>query len=214
MKNKSLGTGKIVFLIGALILFFGLRHLFPAFGTFVLVAAGIFATLVVLIVILVIYFTKQDSEEKKDGNVSADANASLAKGRASLMELRRLKTHIKNPQIRSLGEEICQIVDKILRTLKEQPEDISTARQFFNYYLPMLGSILLKYSRLEESSTATAEITQSTISCLEDMKTALEKQYTNLFEDDILDLSVDLEALSLVCKRDGLLDDDFDIMDK
>ena len=37
---------------------------------------------------------------------------------------------------------------------------------------------------------------------------AMEKQYNGLFDDDKLDLSVDMEALTLACKRDGLLEDE------
>ena len=41
--------------------------------------------------------------------------------------------------------------------------------------------------------------------CLENIKSAMDKQYQNLFEDDKLDLTVEMEALALACKRDGLL---------
>jgi hypothetical protein len=34
----------------------------------------------------------------------------------------------------------------------------------------------------------------------------MEKQYNSLFDDDKLDLTVDMEALTLACKRDGLLE--------
>ena len=36
---------------------------------------------------------------------------------------------------------------------------------------------------------------------------AMEKQYNNLFENDILDLTVEMEVLTQICKRDGLLTD-------
>ena len=36
---------------------------------------------------------------------------------------------------------------------------------------------------------------------------AMEKQYNNLFEIDILDLTVEMEVLTQICKRDGLLTD-------
>ena len=51
---------------------------------------------------------------------------------------------------------------------------------------------------------------QNTVIHSADIKTALEKQHANLFEDDMLDLSVEMEALKVNCKRDGLLaDEDF-----
>ena len=80
-------------------------------------------------------------------------------------------------------------------------------RPFFNYYLPTLEKILIKYKEIESSGVPTEEITQSTITCLEDIKMAMEKQYNNLFENDILDLTVEMEVLTQICKRDGLLTD-------
>ena len=35
----------------------------------------------------------------------------------------------------------------------------------------------------------------------------MDKQYANLFEDDKLDMSVEMEAMTLACKRDGLIED-------
>ena len=209
MKNrKTSGFSGILCLIGAVAFFLCLRHFFPALSTVFLVIAGIALVLVILLVVLVIVFSRQKPEEKERAKASADVNAILVKGRSNLMELRRLEMRVKDSRIRALSEEICRSIDRILRTLKEQPEDIPAVRQFFNYYLPTLGSILLKYVRLEESGVPTAEITENTVSCLNDIRTAMEKQYANLFEDDMLDLSVEMEALTTACKRDGLLDDE------
>lgn len=208
MKNqKSSGISGILCLIGAIALFLFLRHFFPALSTVFLVIVGIVLLLVILLVVLVIVFSKQKPTEKEGTKAATDANAILSKGRSHLMELRRLEMRVKDRRIRTLSEEICRCIDRILRTLKEQPEDIPAVRQFFNYYLPTLGSILLKYVRLEESGVPAAEITENTVSCLNDIRSAMEKQYANLFEDDMLDLSVEMEALTITCKRDGLLDD-------
>lgn len=213
MQNKSSGVFGILGVIGAVILFLVLRSFFPSLTTILLVIAGIVLLLVALLVVLVIYFSKKEPREN-GGKTSADANAVLAKARSKVVELRQLEIRAKNQQVRDLSEEICGIADKILRALKEQPKDIPSARQFLNYYLPTLGSILLKYVQVEESGMPAAELTENIITCLGDIKIAMEKQYANLFEDDMLDLSVEMEALTLACKRDGLLDDeDFSFQD-
>ena len=68
--------------------------------------------------------------------------------------------------------------------------------------------------RLEESGVPADNMTLSTISCLSDIKEAMGKQYSNLFDNDMLDLSVEMEALTLVCKRDGLLtEEDFSLQE-
>lgn len=52
------------------------------------------------------------------------------------------------------------------------------------------------------------ELAGPVMECLGNIKSAMDKQYQNLFEDDKLDLTVEMEALTLACKRDGLLDSD------
>jgi hypothetical protein len=118
---------------------------------------------------------------------------------------------IKHPEIRKVSESICSIIDKILRTLKEQPGDVPRVGRFFYYYLPTLQSILTKYTRLESTDIPAEDTAEKTLSCLKDMESAMEKQYLNLFEDDKLDLSVEMAVMTQICKRDGLLADDYQI---
>ena len=62
--------------------------------------------------------------------------------------------------------------------------------------------------RVEESGSMTEELSDNTVTHLGEIKKAMEKQYDSLFDNDKLDLSVDMEALTLACKRDGLLEDE------
>ena len=124
------------------------------------------------------------------------------------MELCRITMRIRSNEIRSLSNQICATAEKILKTLKEKPDSIPAQRQFFNYYLPTLGSILTKYLRVEKSDVPSQNMEENVVSYLKDIKNAMDKQYENLFENDILDLSVEMEAMTIACKRDGLLSDD------
>ena len=213
--SSSSGIGGILGIAVCIALLFVMRKIFPSLGKLLLAAGIVIAVLIVLVVVLVIVFSKStDKDNKKTTGLSDEVSAILSKGRSNLMELRRYSMSIKNQQIRTSSEEICKSVDKILRTLREQPEDVPDVRQFFNYYLPTFGKIMKKYAMLEKNGIPTREATESTIMCLADIKAAMEKQHTNLFEDDMLDLSVEMEALKANCKRDGLLaDEDFNVSD-
>lgn len=197
---------------------------------FTLIKIGLILSIVgvIAIVVLVIYFSthKTDAkqpnshqkteegqttkEEEPDPALTAEQNEILKNGRAHLMELRRRMTHVKHIPIRTVSGNICGEAEKILATLRKKPEKISQVRQFLNYYLPTLGSILEKYVRLEENGALTEAMTDSTLEHLIDIKHAMEAQYQALFDDDKLDLSVEMEALKIACLRDGLLtEDDF-----
>lgn len=143
-----------------------------------------------------------------------EAKGVLSKGRDNIMEVRRLGTRVKNSQVRGLSDDVCNAAEKIIRTVKEQPESLSQIRQFLNYYLPTLASILSKYVRLEESGVPEPDMTEKTVSFLTDIKKAMDKQYASLFEGDKFDLEVEMEALTIACKRDGLLvGDEFKLSD-
>lgn len=206
--RKSSGILGLLGAVGCMVLFWFLKGVFPRLATLLLIIGAIILVLIVLLVVFVmcLAFSKPKGEEKK--SATGDISTVIAKGRAGLLESRRTAMKIKNQQVRTIAEEICRQAEKILNTLREQPENISQVRQFLNYYLPTFGSILLKFTRMEESSTLTPELLKSTIACLGDIRTAMEKQYRNLFEDDELDLMVEMEALTIACKRDGLLADE------
>lgn len=134
--------------------------------------------------------------------------AVFSQSRSDLMELRRLIMEIKDTEVKNLSREICEIADRILKTWKEQAEDPSAIRQFLNYYMPTFRSVLSKYRKMEAGGVLDPELAVPVMECLGNIKSAMDKQYQNLFEDDKLDLTVEMEALTLVCKRDGLLDAD------
>lgn len=155
---------------------------------------------------------KQKQQAIPPCDLSPEAMQIMTKGRNHLKELRRLLSRIGNLNVKKRGEDICVEVERILGALQQQPEDIPMVRQFFNYYLPTLGNILLKYLRLEEAGMATEQTTVKVMSCLGEIKVAMEKQYAAIFENDILDLTVEMESLTQAVKRDGLLvSDDFTI---
>lgn len=200
---------------------------------FTLIKIGMILSIVgiIAVVVLVIYFSTHKTENKKttdqkttedpitakeeeepDPALTDEQNDILKKGRSHLMELRRRMTHVQHIPIRTVGGNICDEAEKILRTLRKKPEKISQVRQFFNYYLPTLGTILEKYVRLEENGALTEEMSDNTLGHLIDIKHAMEAQYQALFDDDKLDLSVQMEALKIACLRDGLLsEEDFQL---
>ncbi len=227
--NHSAGSkGWITFLavVGGIFL---VTRLLPALSRIltILVSGAVLAILTLIGVVIYFSCKKDDKkpaepertapESKKEpapkaepkaippSKLSLEAMQILSKGRSHLMELRNLLRRIRNLNVKKRGEDICVEIEKILGALQQQPEDIPMVRQFFNYYLPTLGNILLKYLRLEEAGMATEQTTVRVMACLGEIKTAMEKQYAAIFENDLLDLTVEMESLTQACKRDGLL---------
>lgn len=222
-KLGCLGTVAVIFLVFLLI------RLAPMLLT--LIKIGLILTFIgiIAVVVLVIYFSVHKSAKKTDQMGDSDSNGGermrtedpdpaltdeqneiLKTGRAHLMDIRRRATRVQNVPIRTVTGNISNEADKILKTLRKKPELIVRVRQFLNYYLPTLASILEKYTRLEQGGVVAEDISENTLEHLIDIKHAMERQYEALFDDDKLDLTVEMEALKIACLRDGLLtEEDF-----
>lgn len=201
--GKSVLYG-ILSLLGIVALYLVLRHFLPGLSVLLLVVLGLIALgiIVIVAVVLVLAFRKPKDPGKPS---TSEVTAQIAQGRSKLVELRQLAMHISDQQIRQLSDEICVQADKILRTLKEQPEELSRVWNFFDYYLPTLGKILQKFRQLEQNGVLTRETTEKTVACLTDIRTAMERQHASLFDDDVFDLAAEMKVMTEVCKRDGLL---------
>ncbi len=224
MNKKQTGGGGIIAGIVIIVCVLGLvfsRNAAPRLFSFLRWALIIVVILVALLVALIIFFarraSKKDDKEKKESPTSTSSNmahldpeqaATIKKGREDLLEVRMLSSRIKNFDIRSSLTNVAKTAEKILVTLKDRPEKIASSRQFTHYYLPTLREVITKYVRVESSGVSTEDMPEKIISYLANVQKALDKQYSNLFDDDKLDMTVDMEAMTIAIKRDGLLDED------
>lgn len=208
MNNK--GSGLIGLIAAALCIaaVIVLHSFFPSLGKLIFWLLGIAALGIAAVVVLVIVLAFRGNRSGKGKAAGERPEEILSRGRRNVTEIRRQAVRIKNPGIRELCGEICTGADKILRELRHRPEAIPDVRKFFNYYLPTLSSIMGRYSRIEQSGTPAEEMTESALACLRDICSAMERQYSNLFTNDIFDLTVEMEVMTMMCRRDGLIDEE------
>lgn len=208
MKNNSGTVGILVLVVFAAGLLL-LRRISPSLGRLFIILGGIAAAAVIVLVAVVIFFAFHKPKKTPEQLKAETAAAAVRNGRTQLMDIRRLAAKVKDRSISDVSDSICSVAEKILQTVKGQPQKMNDVGRFFRYYLPTLESILAKYIHLETNGTLAEDTSEKTLSCLKDMEAAMEKQYLNLFEADKLDLSVEMEVLMQICRRDGLLTDDY-----
>lgn len=217
MRKNSSGIGGAVLAILGVAFLMVSRTAFPHIFRGLLGMLIVVAVLIMVLVSAVVFFAlsgaSRDAKNKKlrdDLNAISEEQAkALTRGRQNLMELRRQIMRVHNVDIRSKSNDICSMIDKILLTLREKPEKIQTVRQFFNYYLPTMSAIIAKYERLEKSGVDTGSMSSTVVNYLTDIRNAMDKLYANLFVSDMLDMSVEMEAMALAFKRDGLIEESF-----
>lgn len=219
--GKSSGSGLVIVAVAAIVAALLLKKIIPAIPAillFVAIAALIGLVILVIVVVALGLKSAKDSgapKEKTSAEKIDDEKIKvLHNGRNNLVQLRSMTQRVNDLEVRALSNSVCDSIDRILVTLKEKPNKITSVRQFFNYYLPTLGEIIMKFNRIEKSGVPADDVTENVKKYLTDINSAMEKQYNSLFDDDILDMSVEMEAMTMAVKRDGLLsDEDLQIKD-
>lgn len=185
--------------------------LLPRLGRLLLLGGGLIGFgIVALVIALIVYSLKGDgsSTSVKSADLSPEQTELINNGKSKVVTIRSNLGKVHDSEIRETGYSICRTCDRIFKALTEQPKSITSARQFLTYYLPTINLILEKYEKVERSGTDSGKMTDKVRNYLNDVDKALKKFYTNLFEDEKLDLTVEMEAMTMAVKRDGLITDD------
>ena len=165
--------------------------------------------LLILIAVIMFIALKVSGDEAKNApaevQMSPEDAAVYQAARKDLTELRVLNSRLKEGEIRSESNAICTVMEKILTALKEDPTRIASAQMFLQYYLPTQKNILTKYHQIVSSGVSHADLKEKVMNHLADIKTATDKQLLNVFEDDMLDISAEMELMSTSIKQDGLM---------
>ncbi|MBR6608613.1 MAG: 5-bromo-4-chloroindolyl phosphate hydrolysis family protein [Oscillospiraceae bacterium] len=160
---------------------------------------------IVLLVILVMYYAFRPNSKQDKPEEQQMTDAINAKARQRIVQLRSMGMNIKNQNISSRTEEICQAVEKMMSVSENDTDKTVQADRFIDNYLITLGSVLTKFARLETNNSLTDDVTANAIDCLEKIKTAAENHTQSILKNDIMDIAVEMETLLAMAKRDGLL---------
>ena len=188
----------------------------PVLRTIVTIAVIVGIIVALLVVLLVIFANKAGQESpaapqasiNKKSPLTPKQTDDLKKASSQLTRIRMTLSRFSDQKLAASGIEACDAIDKVLHTLKEKPEKIQTTRQLFNYYLPTMEQVVNRYQKLETSGVINPEIPANVQKYFDDIKEAMASQYEGLFDNDKLNVTVDMEAMTIALKRDGLLDEE------
>ncbi len=214
MSNRR--KGGLGALLVLLLAFWLLRNLIPVlaglFGALIWVAAIGFVVLLIAIIVSGLKSGEKEAQQPAEGEKKAlthEQKKAIEDTKSLLSKIRINSVRINDPKIRDDFTEICASTEKILSYLKDDPTDFQTGRRVINYYTSSVAEIESKFIKLQDSGTDIGGTPEKLKKNLEEIKQALVKLYDNLFDDDKLDLTVEMKALSIALKRDGLVDDSF-----
>ena len=105
------------------------------------------------------------------------------------------------------GNQLELLCGEIFRTVHDRPEKAPQIRKFMDYYLPTTLKIVSTYRVISERGVAGSEIIAARQRIEDALGTVIkgcQKLLSKLYQDDVLDITTDIDVLEQMLKRDGL----------
>lgn len=152
--------------------------------------------------------------EEKASSGDAEVDRQIEEGRKALAELRAANDDIPSPVVSAQLDRMERAARQIFDQIEKEPKKALRVRRFMNYYLPTCVKLLGHYRDLDGAGISGENVEKSK-RCIEDslemIASAFEKQLDNLFSDQALDISTDIQVLETMMAGEGLTDSAADL---
>lgn len=133
-------------------------------------------------------------------------DAQLKESAEALARLREANAAIPSPTISAELERMDKAGRAILSAVIDKPARAGQVRKFMSYYLPTSDKLLSQYRTLMSAGQGeqVTRAMQSVENSLGMIASAFEKQLDNLYRDEALDITTDVQVLEAMMAGDGL----------
>lgn len=136
----------------------------------------------------------------------------VRRGQDIMKEIRAENELIPDPELSRQIDEMEGVADKIFRTVIEQPGKAPQIRRFMDYYLPTTLKMLKAYRVMDQRGVTggeAVEVRGKIKNAMSVVLGAFQKQLSTLYQNDILDISTDIDVLETMLKQDSLTGQQF-----
>jgi len=133
----------------------------------------------------------------------------MEQGRSYLLDLRRLNDEIPEQAFSDELDEIERITGAIFDQVTSSPDKLPKIRTLLNYFLPTTVKLISQYAALQ-SQRGIDNVDQICIrirQSVSQVKEALRKQLNNLYENDVIDVTAEIQVMEQLLINHGLADD-------
>ena len=145
-------------------------------------------------------YSESTASEPKDDE--PDAPATL---QDNIREISKTAAGIRHQKIREQTYHVLMLAKDIIYEHDIGHNKIRGYSQFENYYVPTLTSVIKNYYSIETRGMANSNMQEDVIAYLEKCGDAFTNLYNSIFSKDIMSMEVQMEAMDIILKRDGLL---------
>ena len=152
-------------------------------------------------------------QEAEPSTGNAELDKMLKDGRLAIAEMKRLDDNIADPGISADIVRLEQVSQKIFDEVKRDPGKLPQIRKFMDYYLPTTLKMVRGFRTLDERGVTGAQAQDARRrigDALDVVIHGCQRLLENLYRDDVLDLTTDIDVLEQMLKRDGLTESDLE----
>ena len=138
----------------------------------------------------------------------------LEQGREMIAAIRQENDLIPDSSLSDKLDILEKQCAEIFRTVYDKPHKASQIRKFMDYYLPTTLKMVRGYRMFDERGVTGQDAVYARNRIDDALGVVLqgcEKMLDKLYQDDVLDLTTDIDVLEQMLKRDGLADSDLDV---
>ena len=155
-----------------------------------------------------------ESLQKVQGDTGdPDVDALLNKGREMIAAIREENDLIPDSALSAKLDQLENQCAEIFRVVYEKPHKAPQIRKFMEYYLPTTLKMVRGYRMLDERGVSGSEALHAKNRIDDALVVVLQgcgKMLDKLYQDDVLDLTTDIDVLEQMLKRDGLTESDLE----
>jgi len=143
----------------------------------------------------------------KTGDTAVDSL--VEKGQEMLAQIRKENDLIPDAELSMQMNQLENVANRIFHTVAEQPAKAPQIRRFMDYYLPTTLKMLSGYRKMDERQLngKSAQDTRAQVrEAMDTVLKAFDKQLDALYQDDMLDISTDIDVMETMLRQDGLID--------
>lgn len=152
---------------------------------------------------------KAPAQKKIPLTGDASVDGLIKRGQEMLAQIRAENDMIPDEELSSKIDRLEEVANKIFLTVVDKPAKAPQIRRFMEYYLPTTLKMLTSYRKLDQRKVS-GENAKATMARVEEAMDvvlgAFDKQLDQMYRDDMLDVSTDIDVLETMLKQDGLID--------
>ena len=135
----------------------------------------------------------------------------VTEGNRYVKEIRKLNDEILGEDISNQLDKVEEIIASIFEIIKRKPEKRIELRKLMQYYLPMTVKVVTSYRDFENEKIPSRQLEESKREIRETLDKviiAFEALREKIFQEEVLDVSTDLDVLETMMSQEGLIRDE------